>query len=210
MRKYSKYALYRYAGKTDFLTFLKTFYARPEFRYIFYFRLAQAYKGKLFLGFMARYMLKRMKYRFHIQIWPETQIGEGLYISHFGNMGINPETIIGRNFNIANGVSIGQANRGRLKGSPVIGDDVWVGANAIIVGNIKIGNDVLIAPGAFVNFDVPDHSIVIGNPGTIKQKENATEGYINRRVIVEEKGSLVIFNDQNKAEVSKKLNSVSH
>jgi serine O-acetyltransferase len=91
-------------------------------------------------------------------------------------------TVIGKNFNIANGVAIGQANRGKLKGAPVIGDNVWIGPNAVVVGAIRIGNDVMIAPGAFVNFDVPDHSIVVGNPGVIKYKENATEGYINNRV----------------------------
>ena len=43
-------------------------------------------------------------------------------------------------------------------------------------------NDVLIAPLAYVNFNVPDHSIVIGNPGKIIPKENATQGYIQNRV----------------------------
>ena len=52
----------------------------------------------------------------------------------------------------------------------------------MIVGNIKIGNDVLVAPLTFVNFDVPDHSVVIGNPAKIIFKENATEGYINKTV----------------------------
>ena len=52
-------------------------------------------------------------------------------------------------------------------------------ANSIIIGNVHIGNDVLIAPGAFINFDVPDNSIVIGNPGKIIQRETSpTEKYI--------------------------------
>ena len=59
---------------------------------------------------------------------------------------------------------------------------MWIGPNAVIVGGIKIGNDVMIAPGAYVNFDVPDHSIVIGNPAVVHARENATEGYINRKV----------------------------
>ena len=63
-----------------------------------------------------------------------------------------------------------------------IGDNVWIGTNSVIVGNIKIGNDVLVAPLTFVNFDVPDHSVVIGNPAKIIFKENATEGYINKTV----------------------------
>ena len=55
---------------------------------------------------------------------------------------------------------------------------MFLGTNSIVVGKAKVGNDVLIAPGAYVNFDVPDHSIVIGNPEKIIPKENATEGYI--------------------------------
>ena len=50
--------------------------------------------------------------------------------------------------------------------------------NAIIVGNITVGNNVLIAPGAFVNFDVPDNSIVIGNPGRVVNNDRATEEYV--------------------------------
>ena len=52
--------------------------------------------------------------------------------------------------------------------------------NSTVVGNITIGNDVLIAPNTFVNFDVPDHSIVIGNPASIHHKENATYGHLGR------------------------------
>lgn len=48
----------------------------------------------------------------------------------------------------------------------------------VIVGKINIGNDVLIAPLTFVNFDVPDHSIVIGNPARIIKRKNATVDYI--------------------------------
>lgn len=51
-----------------------------------------------------------------------------------------------------------------------------------VVGNVQIGNDVMIVPNSFVNFDVPDHSVVIGNPGTIHIKDNATENYVNFRV----------------------------
>ena len=54
--------------------------------------------------------------------------------------------------------------------------------NKLLVGNVHIGKDVLIAPLSYVNFDVPDHSVVIGNPGKIIPKENATENYICNRV----------------------------
>ena len=75
----------------------------------------------------------------------------------------------------------GQENRGKRKGAPTLGDDIWIGINASIVGGVKVGNDVMIAPGAFVNRDVPSHSVVIGNPCIIKHKDHATEGYINHK-----------------------------
>lgn len=71
---------------------------------------------------------------------------------------------------------------GGKQGVPNIGNDVWIGINAVLVGKINIGNDVLIAPNSYVNCDVPDHSIVFGNPCIIKHRDNATEGYVNRKV----------------------------
>ena len=118
----------------------------------------------------------------HIEIPRTTKIGEGLYIGHAYNITINPKAVLGKNVNIHRGVLIGQTNRGGRQGAPVIGDEVWIGINAVIVGNVKIGDDVLIAPNSFVNCDVPSHSIVFGNPCIIKHRDNATERYVNRKV----------------------------
>lgn len=71
---------------------------------------------------------------------------------------------------------------GGRQGTPVIGNEVWIGINAAVVGNVTIADDVLIAPNSYVNCDVPSHSIVFDNPCIIKHRENATEGYINRKV----------------------------
>ena len=80
------------------------------------------------------------------------------------------------------GCTLGRENRGIREGAPVLGDNVWIGTNSVVVGKVYIGNDVLIAPNAYVNFDVPDHSIVLGNPGRIIKKENATDSYITMRI----------------------------
>lgn len=89
----------------------------------------------------------------------------------------NPGVIVGKNVDCLNGVLLGQIDSGVKAGTPVIGDNVFLGTNSIVVGKIKIGNDVLIAPGAYVNFDVPDHSIMV-EIRKIIPKQNATEGYI--------------------------------
>ena len=77
------------------------------------------------------------------------------------------------------GVTIGRENRGKREGCPKIGDLVYIGINSTIVGNITIGNNVLISPNTFVNVDVPDNSIVIGNPCKIIPKKDATKNYVN-------------------------------
>lgn len=109
-------------------------------------------------------------------------LGPGLYIGHAHNINVNPEVIIGKNCNLNKGCTLGKENRGKRKGAPILGDNVWIGTNSVVVGKVHIGNDVLIAPNAYVNFDVPDHSIVLGNPGNIIKKGNATEGYITMRI----------------------------
>ena len=70
----------------------------------------------------------------------------------------------------------------QYQGEITIGDNSVIGGNSIILYNVKIGNDVLISPNSFVNCDIPDHSIVFGNPCIIKHRENATKNYINRKV----------------------------
>lgn len=118
----------------------------------------------------------------HIEISSKAKIGPGLYIGHPYCITVNPKATIGTNCNIHKGVTIGQENRGPRQGVPTIGNCVWIGINSTIVGNITIGDDVLIAPNSFVNCDVPAHSVVFGNPCIIKHKENATDDYINNRV----------------------------
>ena len=155
---------------------------RPsEIKYMYWFRKTQSAKNPISKLF-CRVILLNLSRKTNIQIPYYTKIGEGFYIGHSGRVIINPAAVIGKNVNIETGVTIGQENRGKRKGCPTIKDNVWIGANAVVVGNITIGTDVLIAPLSYVNFDVPDHSIVIGNPAKIISRENATEGYINQTV----------------------------
>jgi len=196
--------LYRFTGNNRrndkvYLTFVQEWISSPEFRYLNSFRRTQYYylkivnsrkslqyyKNALAFSFYNA-GLNRKSRKYHFQIPFETRIGKGLYIAHYGRIIIHPKTVIGHNVNISTGVVIGTQFRGPKKGSPDIGNYVWIGANAIIVGSIRIGNNVLIAPGAYVNFDVPDNSIVIGNPGLIRRSSGATLGYINNTILFDE------------------------
>lgn len=150
----------------------------PKFQ--IYFRKIKESKGikksiyRCFFAYQKRKNLVELNYK--------TLIGPGLYIGHPYGITINPTVVIGKNCNIHKGVTIGQENRGIREGTPTIGDEVWIGVNSTIVGKISIGDDVLIAPNTYVNRDIPSHSIVFGNPCIVKNRENATEQYINNKI----------------------------
>ncbi|MBR4749369.1 MAG: serine acetyltransferase [Abditibacteriota bacterium] len=122
----------------------------------------------------------------HMLIWPEGKIGRGLCMIHAFGAGVNAAAELGDNVTLHQFVAIGQENRGKRKGAPILGNRVWVGPGAVVVGRIHIGDDVLIAPNSYVNCDVPSHSIVMGNPCRIIPRDNATEGYVTLPVPEEE------------------------
>ncbi len=180
MNSVFKKDLYRYYGENG-EPILKKIFRPLEIKYISVFRKANMCR---FLPLKLFYMLRLMHLsnKTKIQIPARTSIGEGLYIGHLGRIIIHPDAKLGKNINLGTGVTIGIENRGKRKGTPIINDNCWIGTNSVIVGNVKIGSDVLIAPLTYVNFDVPDHSIVMGNPGKIIAKENATEYYVSNCV----------------------------
>ena len=155
----------------------KEFIRGYEWKYICLYRKYQANKNT-FWGKIFKYKLHKLEDKTGISFEYNTSVGKGLIIGHWGKIVINGATRFGNYFFITHGVTIGRDIRGKREGVPTFGDRVCVRANSTIVGRVKIGNDVLIAPNTFVNFDVPDHSIVIGNPAKIIHRDNATEGHI--------------------------------
>lgn len=150
----------------------------PYFQKLF--RKVQSSVG--IINIFYRCLYKIVARRSHIEIPPKCMIGAGLYIGHAFCITINEKAVLGKNCNIHKGVTIGRENRGSRKGTPTIGNCVWIGINSTIVGNIVIGDDVLIAPNTYINRDVPSHSIVFGNPCIIKPCDNATAEYINQKI----------------------------
>ena len=112
-----------------------------------------------------------------ISIPSSAQIGHSFYIGHFGSIILNAKTVIGNNCNISQGVTIGISGLGTHRGVPVIGNDVYMGANAVIAGNIVVGNHVLIGACSLVNSTIPDFSVVLGVPAIIISQKGS-DGYI--------------------------------
>lgn len=154
------------------------------FRYTCWMRLCCYLRTRKYLFplyVLGRLSLTHISHKSGIQIHPATQIDKGFYISHFGTMVINVKSVLGKNINISPGVNIGQANRGKHKGTAVIGDNVYIGPGAKIVGAVRIGNNVCIGANAVVTHDVPDNACVTGVPAQVISMDGA-EGYVNNRV----------------------------
>lgn len=126
--------LYRYIGinAKKFRYKLRYIIFTPGFQYIYLLRKAQ-YASNYISRIIYTSLLKLCSYKFAIQIPYQTQIGKGFRIVHWGHIVINPNTVIGKNFNISQGCLIGNS-QGKKPGSPMIGDNVCMNANSIIIG----------------------------------------------------------------------------
>jgi serine O-acetyltransferase len=92
-------------------------------------------------------------------------IGKGLRIWHFGCIFINGSAVIGSNCTLRQGVTIG--NRHEAGPSPVLGDNVELGAYAQILGDVRVGNNCRIGAMSVVLTDVPDGATAVGQPARI-------------------------------------------
>lgn len=174
---------YRYVGTTT-TRGVKLYFTAIGYRYTFWMRLCGFFRERkwlLPLYLLAWLRLMKIDHNSGIQIPAATQIDNGFYIGHHGTIVVNGGTVIGRNVNISQGVTLGQANRGGHKGVPTIGDNVYIGPGAKIIGAVKVGNNVAIGANAVVTHDVPDNACVAGVPARIISMDGS-EGYVNRRV----------------------------
>ena len=106
------------------------------------------------------------------------QIGRGLYIGHFGQIILSTRTVMGEFCNLSQGVTIGQAGRGLEQYTPIIGDRVYIGPGAKIFGKVLIGNDVAIGANAVVTKDLPDNAVAVGIPAKILNY-NSSRDFVN-------------------------------
>jgi serine O-acetyltransferase len=161
----------------------------------------KVYEGDIFrqgLWVMAVYRFGRWRYRVRprvlraplsllyklMKVWSqiltgidlpcEVVVGRRFRIEHFGGIIISGDTVFGDDVLIRNGVTIGLRRTG-VRGAPVIGSRVDVGAGAKILGDILIGDDVAIGANAVVLSDVPANSIAVGIPAKIKSRAPAGE-----------------------------------
>ncbi len=176
--------LFRITAKRENWISILYYLYMPEFRFMFFLRIANYHyvhhhKTRLLI---IRIFYRHYSIKYGYEIPYQCNIKAGLRLVHRGGVIINALAKINNNVTLLRGVTIGSNRRGRNKGAPTIGNNVWVGANAAIIGNVTIGDSVMIAPNSYINFDVPSHSICIGNPARIVSRENAIESYIDNPI----------------------------
>ena len=110
-----------------------------------------------------------------ISLPAECEIGEGLYIGHYGCIILARECRIGHNCSLAQNVTVGIAGSGESRGAPVIGNRVFIGAHSVIVGRITVGDDAVICAGSVVTRPVPARAVVMGNPARVVSYDGSFE-----------------------------------
>ena len=166
----------------DARSLVRTLLTTPGYRYTFALRACDVLtrgRGRA-ARIAALLVLRRFERRWGISIPITTEIGEGFYIGHYGGIVVHPAVRIGRNCNISQGVTLGHANRGRRAGVPVIGDGVYIGPGAKVMGAVTVGRNVAIGANCVVTDDVPDNAVVVGVPGRVVSEGRGAAGYVNR------------------------------
>jgi serine O-acetyltransferase len=116
-----------------------------------------------------------------IELPCEATLGRRFRIDHFGGIVISGDAVFGDDCVIRNGVTVGLKHTGQ-RGAPVLGDRVDVGAGAKILGAIQIGDDVLIGANAVVLTDVPSNCIAVGVPARVLPRKTAAPATIEELV----------------------------
>lgn len=138
--------------------FVKLMVFEIAFRNVLYFRLG----GK---SLLISFLIKPLDSLYLAM--PRDKVGPGFYISHGFSTMIGPKSI-GRNCWINQQVTIGYVG---FDDSPTIGDNVYIFAGAILVGNIFIGDNSIIGAGTVVTKSVPANCTVVGNPAKIVKRD---------------------------------------
>ena len=153
--------------------FVYRYIKTPGFKVTCFMRLCKCLENTPLLKplyYIARIKYRSLQVKYGIQIGHRLSVGGGFTINHYGGIVIGGNSKIGQNFNIRNNLTIGHSGFH----NPLIGDNVTVGAGAIIIGGVIIGNNVTIGAGAVVTKSFPNHVVIAGNPAKIIG-ENSTD-----------------------------------
>ncbi len=121
---------------------------------------------RIFFKIISLFLFKFSEFFLGVAIPNSVDIGPGLYIGHTGVIRISPTVKAGKNLSIGTGVFIASKGNG-VQGVPILGDNVYIGVGAKVLGPIQIGNNVRIGANAVVIKNVSSNVTVVGIPAYI-------------------------------------------
>ncbi|MFA5005251.1 MAG: serine O-acetyltransferase EpsC [Candidatus Omnitrophota bacterium] len=166
------YADIRTAQKKDPAAkgFLEVLFLYPGVHALVYYRIAHSLY-RLHLFFLARLLSQLARLTTGIEIHPGAVIGKEFFIDHGMGVVVGETTIIGDGVLLYQGVTLGGTGLEKGKRHPTIENNVVIGAGAKVLGNIIIGENSYIGANAVVVKDVPANSTVVGVPGRITKQD---------------------------------------
>lgn len=138
-----------------------------EFQAVFFYRIYSAfYHAGWRLPGLFIYLI--VKFLYKCDIYPKSRIGEGFLLVHAFDIVVGADVELGSDVVIFNGVSLGKKHSGVMgAGMPKVGNGCLLGSGAKILGAIVIGDNVTVGANAVVLSDVPDQAVCVGNPARV-------------------------------------------
>lgn len=125
----------------------------------------QSFPVRLLLEGVYFFLNALVKILWGIELPRAVRVGPGLYIGHFGGITVSPEAAIGSNCTLSQNITLGASGFAETHGAPVIGDNTYIAPGARLFGKITVGDNVKIGANAVIYKDVPDNAIVVLYPG---------------------------------------------
>ncbi|MBI5159653.1 serine O-acetyltransferase [Candidatus Micrarchaeota archaeon] len=141
----------------------------PSVHAVIAYRIAHFLRG-MRVPLVPRFISQFARFLTGIEIHPGATIGQNLFIDHGMCVVVGETTEIGDNVTMYQGVTLGGTGLQKAKRHPTIGNNVVVGAGAIVLGPVTIGDNSKIGAGSVVNKSFPPNSTIVGVPGSAVTK----------------------------------------
>ena len=134
-------------------------------------RLAHWMRERLGLRLLSRLVSVAARFWTGVEIHPGARIGRGFFIDHGAGVVIGETAVVGDHCVMFHNVTLGGTGKYNGQRHPVVGDHVFIGTNAILLGPIHVGDGAKVGANAFViNRDVPAHATVVGTPARVVRR----------------------------------------
>ncbi|MDD3944777.1 MAG: serine O-acetyltransferase [Bacteroidales bacterium] len=167
MKEFVKYEIFK-GKKYNVFKLFKVLYLNLNLRFVYYLRLSQWLRGKK-IPYIHIYFNHKLITKYGCYIGSKAKIGIGVKFPHPNGIVIGETTTIGQNCTIYQQVTFGGKNIGDAQNNnyPTIGNNVIIFAGAKLIGNIIIGDNVIIGANSVVNKSFPSNSVIVGVPAKL-------------------------------------------